>query len=98
MSIAEREARTEFAYLQPTFKATETEAMAKAMHEDGFALIPGVLSPELVAQAREKIDNLRPFGFDSQGAMRFSIARMPVLRITPVPARMMTPENSSAVS
>ncbi|RYG70247.1 dioxygenase [bacterium] len=39
--------------------------MAKAIHEDGFALIPNVLSPEEVASLRAGIDRLEPFGFDS---------------------------------
>jgi len=68
MTIAERDAQIEFAYAQPTFKLNEVEAMTKALHEDGFALIPNVLSPELVAQACAKIDTLQPFGFDNQGA------------------------------
>lgn len=41
--------------------------MTEAMHEDGFALIPGVLTREEIDQAREKMDSLQPFGFDSQG-------------------------------
>lgn len=41
--------------------------MAEAMHRDGFALIPNVLSPELVDQACRMIDGLQPFGFDAQG-------------------------------
>ena len=34
------------------------------MHEDGFALIPGVLSSDEVAAMRDAIDRLRAFGFD----------------------------------
>ena len=68
MSIAEREARTEFAYRQPTYTPGDTEAMTKALHEDGFALIPSVLNAGLVEQARDAIDALKPFGFDGQGA------------------------------
>ena len=41
--------------------------MAEAIHEDGFALIPGVLSQEEIQAAKDKIDALEPFGFDSQG-------------------------------
>jgi ectoine hydroxylase-related dioxygenase (phytanoyl-CoA dioxygenase family) len=54
-------------YLQRTFRADEVDAMAEAIHEDGFALIPGVLSLEEVEAARKKIDELEPFGFDAQG-------------------------------
>ncbi|MGV3616408.1 MAG: phytanoyl-CoA dioxygenase family protein [Fimbriimonas sp.] len=42
--------------------------MTDAMHEEGFALIPGVLSPEEVQELRDAIDDLRPFGFDHMGA------------------------------
>ena len=38
-----------------------------SLHEDGFALVPGVLSPEEVAALRDAIDRLQPFGFDSTG-------------------------------
>lgn len=56
-----------FHYLQRTFRPDETDAMAQAMHADGFALIPNVLKPELVEEACRKIDGLQPFGFDAQG-------------------------------
>jgi hypothetical protein len=53
-------------YRQRTFAANETAAMIQAVEkEDGFALIPGVLSPEEVIVARKAIDELRPFHFDS---------------------------------
>src|SRR4051812_27269793 len=39
-----------FRYLQPTFRIDQVDAMARAIEEDGFALIPGVLSPAEVAQ------------------------------------------------
>lgn len=54
-------------YRQPTFSLDQVDAMAQALHDDGFALIPSVLSPELVEQACRKIDGLTPFGFDAQG-------------------------------
>ncbi|WP_025225722.1 phytanoyl-CoA dioxygenase family protein [Fimbriimonas ginsengisoli] len=57
----------DFRYLQHTFGLNQVAEMAQAIHDDGFALIPNVLSSELVAQAREKIDGLKPFGFDSEG-------------------------------
>ncbi len=40
--------------------------MARALEEDGFALIPGVLSASEVAQARAEIDRLKPFHFDNK--------------------------------
>ncbi len=58
----------EFRYKQPTYARTDVEGMTRAMHEDGFALIPGVISAEECARARSKIDELKPFGFDAQGA------------------------------
>lgn len=54
-------------YLQKTFTLEDTAGMAQALHEDGFALIPGVLSKEEVAAARDAIDRLQPFGFDHMG-------------------------------
>ena len=56
-----------FTYRQRTFEPTQVDEMAQAIHEDGFALIPGVLTPEQVEQARQKIDELEPFGFDREG-------------------------------
>jgi hypothetical protein len=56
-----------FHYLQPTFTLDQVDAMAEAIHEDGFALIPNVLSRDLVEQAQRKIDALKPFGWDGQG-------------------------------
>lgn len=50
--------------LHKTFTLDQTAAMAAAIHEDGFALIPGVLSPEEVARLRGAIDRLEPFGLD----------------------------------
>ena len=58
---------TEFAYHLPTFAPSDVAGMTTALHEDGFALIPNVLSRDEVAQMRGKIDTLTPFGFDSQG-------------------------------
>ena len=53
-----------FPYLQKTFTPDQTAAMTTAIHEDGFALIPGVLSPQEVARLRGAIDRLKPFGLD----------------------------------
>lgn len=49
---------------QKTFDLLDTTGMVEAIHKDGFALIPGVLSAEEVATAREAIDRLKPFGWD----------------------------------
>jgi Phytanoyl-CoA dioxygenase (PhyH) len=53
-----------FAYDLPTFGISDLEGMTRAMHEDGFALIPGVLTAEEVREVRDAIDRLKPFGFD----------------------------------
>jgi hypothetical protein len=57
-----------FTYRQPTYGLHDTAAMGRALHEDGFALIPGVLGPDQIARCRAEIDKLTPFGFDMQGA------------------------------
>ncbi len=51
-------------YRQRTFDLNDLEGMTQAMHEDGFALIPGVLSPHEVQEARGEIDRLKAFGYD----------------------------------
>jgi hypothetical protein len=55
-------------YLQRTFRPDQVAEMGEAIHEDGFALIPGVLNPDEIEAACRKIDKLEPFGFDSRGA------------------------------
>ncbi len=61
------DSETPFAYRQRAFAPTDTAAMIKAVEqEDGFALIPGVLSHEQVVATRKAIDDLRPFHFDGQ--------------------------------
>jgi ectoine hydroxylase-related dioxygenase (phytanoyl-CoA dioxygenase family) len=57
-----------FNYRQPTLPLEDTARLANALHEDGFALIPGVLSQEEVQAARNAVDHLKPFGFDHMGA------------------------------
>lgn len=57
-------APTQAPYRQRTFDLHDTEGQTKALHEDGFALIPGVLSPDEVQAARNAIDRLKPFGYD----------------------------------
>jgi len=54
-------------YRQRTFDVMDTAGMTEALHEDGFALIPGVLSPDEVQAVKAKIDELRPIGYDSHG-------------------------------
>src|SRR5579872_6160710 len=56
-----------YQYRQKTFQPDEVDAMVEAIHQDGFALIPGILSPEEVEAARAHLDQLKPFGFDSEG-------------------------------
>ena len=53
-----------FQYRQRTFTIDDVAGMTQAMHEDGFALVPGVLSAEEVTEMRAAIDRLRAFGFD----------------------------------
>ena len=53
-----------FTYRQPTYDLHDTEGMTKALHEDGFALIPGVLNADEIKATREALDRLKPFGFD----------------------------------
>lgn len=55
-----------FPYRQRPFARTDTAGMVEALHRDGFALIPGVLSPEEVVQARAEIDRLHFFHWDSR--------------------------------
>lgn len=53
-----------FIYRQKTCDLFDTAGMVEALHEDGFALIPGVLSVSEVPMAREALDRLQPFGLD----------------------------------
>ncbi len=56
---------TDFAYRQRTYARTDTAGMVEAVHRDGFALMPGMLTPEEVATARAEIDRLRHFHWDA---------------------------------
>jgi hypothetical protein len=51
-------------YLQPTVDQHDVEGIVRALEDDGFALIPGVLSAGEVKEARRRIDELVHFGFD----------------------------------
>ncbi len=57
-----------FAYRQKTFAIDDVAGMTRAMHDEGFALIPGVLSAPEVKEANAAIDQLRPMHWDSVGA------------------------------
>ncbi len=57
----------EITYRQRTFQHDETDAMAEALHTDGFALIPGVLNADEVQAHRDAIDRLVHFHWDSKG-------------------------------
>ncbi len=61
---------THFAYRQPTFALEDTTGQARALHDDGFALVPGVLGADECAAARAAIDHLEPFGFDHKGPLQ----------------------------
>jgi hypothetical protein len=56
-----------FNYLQRTYERNDTAGQLEGLKRDGFALIPGVMSPDLVAKTRDHIDRLQAFGFDGQG-------------------------------
>lgn len=51
----------------PIYSAHAVDEMRAAMDSDGFVLIPQVLSPEEVATARQKIDELTPIYWDFRG-------------------------------
>lgn len=67
MSTQTAPAPAGFEYRQRTFPLDQTQEMAQAMHDDGFVLIPGVLSAKEIADLRAAIDRLKPFGFDKLG-------------------------------
>jgi hypothetical protein len=54
-------------YRQPTYRVDDTAGQLRALQEDGFALIPGVLAPPEVELLRGAIDSLQPFHWDHQG-------------------------------
>lgn len=53
-----------FSYQQKTCDISDTAGAVAALHEDGFALIPGVLGESEITAAREALDRLQPFGLD----------------------------------
>ena len=66
-TAAATESGSGFVYKQKTHRLDDVAGMTQALHEDGFALIPNVLSPEEVAELKAGIDRLKPFGFDKLG-------------------------------
>lgn len=54
-------------YRQKTYAHDDLAGMVRGVEEDGFALIPSVLSPDEVRQCREAIDQLRPIHWDRLG-------------------------------
>jgi hypothetical protein len=52
-----------------THDRADTAGMLAALHDDGFALIPGVLSPGEIAELRDATDRLTPFHWDSTGVI-----------------------------
>jgi ectoine hydroxylase-related dioxygenase (phytanoyl-CoA dioxygenase family) len=55
---------TPFAYQQKTYALSDTAGMTEAIYEDGYVLIPNVLTASEVAAAREALARLQPFGLD----------------------------------
>jgi hypothetical protein len=58
-----------FAYRQPTYDREDTQGQLQALHTDGFALIPGVLSASQVRDLRGAIDRLTPIHWDYTGVV-----------------------------
>src|SRR5262245_49184495 len=51
----------------PTYRADEVEQMQTAMRDDGFVLLTNILSPEEIATARDRIDDLELLPWDFTG-------------------------------
>lgn len=62
-----RDAGHDSIYRQRTHELGDLDGMAKAMREDGFVLIKGVLSGAECRDLREAIDRLDPVGLDHMG-------------------------------
>lgn len=54
----------DFHYLQKTYAQHDTAGQLKGLKEEGYALIPGVISRDQCAAIKAQIDLLKPFGFD----------------------------------
>ena len=48
----------------PTYARDDVAGQARGLDEDGFAIIPGVIDAAEVAEAKRRIDDLTPFGYD----------------------------------
>lgn len=57
-------AQDEIVYKQKTFAIEDVQGMAQAVEDDGFALIPAVLSADKVEECRARIDRLKPIHWD----------------------------------
>lgn len=66
-AATEAASAADFEYRQRTFTIDDVDGMTDALHEDGFALIPGVLSADEVQAVRDAIDRLNGFGYDRLG-------------------------------
>jgi hypothetical protein len=63
----EGQKRSASIYRQTVYRLEDTESMLKALNTDGFALIPGVLTPSDIHDIRSAIDRLTPFHWDVTG-------------------------------
>jgi hypothetical protein len=54
-------------YCHSTYRREDTQGMLKALHTEGFALIPGALTAAEVWSLRGAIDKLGPLHWDSTG-------------------------------
>jgi hypothetical protein len=54
-------------YRQTTYRRDDTGGMLRALHANGFALIPGLLDAQQVREARTLIDGLEPVHWDATG-------------------------------
>jgi ectoine hydroxylase-related dioxygenase (phytanoyl-CoA dioxygenase family) len=57
------------AYRQRTFRPGEKAAQLQALHDDGFALLPGVLAAGQVQAARDAVDRLTATHWDITGEL-----------------------------
>lgn len=64
MPTTEKAPTQTFSYRQRTFAPEDLAGQARALHEDGFALVPGVLAISEIEELRAAIDRLQPFGLD----------------------------------
>src|SRR3954467_4040729 len=48
----------------PTYDRADTAGLLRALEDDGFALVPGMLDRGELAECRRRVDELRPFAWD----------------------------------